>query len=99
MFNKNETLTAERLASFPNCAAFCVGTTVDSPDGVNMMNTGKPLKFVAVKGDIEDWAIYVHWDYHDDIYVKAQGDKVTDLEAVKRVLTCSDSALRLYRRR
>lgn len=97
MLNRNETLTAERLATFPNCAPFCIGTTVDSPDGVNVMNTGKPLKFVAVKGGIEDWAIYVHWDYHDDLYVQRSGDKVP-IDAVQNLMTCSDSALRKYRK-
>lgn len=37
---------------------FARGLLIDSPRDVNLANTGEAVRWVAVRGFIEDWAIY-----------------------------------------
>ena len=67
--------------------------------------TGKPLKliFVAVRGEIEDWALYCIKDDYTKSYnqlrenCRDNGDKVTFKENIKHIMSCSDDLLELYR--
>lgn len=45
---------------------FAKGTFIDNPEGCNMANTGKEVRWVAVRGDIEDWCIYSQNPYYID---------------------------------
>ena len=45
---------------------FAKGEIVDSPDGCNMANTGKIMRWVAVRGGIYDWAIYTQNPHYID---------------------------------
>ena len=79
---------------------FAQGETVDSPAGANMANTGKTIKWVAVRGYIHDWAIYTDNPYSpqfDYEGVKDMGDKVHDRKIVKRLVECDDESLGMYR--
>ena len=73
------------------------GTTIDSPEGLNMSNSGKKLRWVAVRGGIYDWAIYAHFAIHSETYVRQQGDKVYGEHHIKRLVFCDDEAFALYR--
>ena len=90
-------LDLEMLESIPRGTVFAAGKTTDDNNGVNMTNSGKPLKWIAKKG-YNDWAIYIHWDTVSDYSVETQGDKVSSEKNIKRLVPCSDEAFNKYRR-
>ncbi len=45
---------------------FARGLTKDNAAGINLTNSGKTLRWVAVRGGIHDWAIYAHTDAHGE---------------------------------
>jgi len=55
------------------------------------------LKWVAVRGGAEDWALYyglVHYDYD---YIKRCGDKAFTETIIRKLVPCSDEAWKMYR--
>ena len=78
---------------------FAKGESMDSPLGINMTNSGKMLKWVAVRGGIWDWTIYCHWS-EDNSYewICASGDKVFSESIIRRLVPCTDDAYKMYRR-
>ncbi len=76
---------------------FASGTTIDSPEGANMMNTGKVLKWVAVRGQFHDWAIYCQYEGWTDEQIRDVGEKVHTREYVIRLVPCDKKALAMYR--
>lgn len=92
-------LTLEKLKTMEE-GIFAQGETVDSPQGANMANTGKTIKWVAVRGSIHDWAIYTDNPYSpqfDYEGVRDMGDKVHDRDTVQRLVPCDNEALGMYR--
>ena len=76
---------------------FAKGEIIDSPDGINMMNSGKQLKWVAVRGYIHDWAIYCHLADCSYKYIRDFGDKVHSKETIRKIVPCDDEAFKMYR--
>lgn len=79
---------------------FATGTVENSPDGVYMTNSdiGRKLRWVAVRGIIHDWAIYVHWaDQMDTQQVSQNGDKIQNDIHIKLLISADDSAMKMYR--
>lgn len=76
---------------------FMTGEIVDSPDGINMMNSGQQLRWVATRGGIHDWAIYVGPASQSIEDVKDYGDKVTSERNIKKLVECDDEAFEMYR--
>lgn len=76
---------------------FASGETTDDPEGINMTNSGRALRWVASRGGIHDWAIYIHTADHSEQWVKAQGDKVTSEHNIKKLVPCDDEAFGMYR--
>ena len=92
-------LTLERLKKFGDNEIIRHGGINDSPDGINMSNSGDQLKWVAVAGNgYHDWTIYCHWAERDIEWVVRHGDKVTREEHIKRLVPCDDEALKMYRK-
>ena len=91
-------LTLEKLKSMEQFSVFAVGTTVDSPEGINMTNSGRKLRWVAVRGGIHDWAIYCHWDEYGYDWIKQFGDKVHDEDNIRKLVPCDDESFKMYRR-
>ena len=92
-------LTLQRLKEMKP-GIFAQGEVVDNPEGANMANTGKMIKWVAVRGSIHDWAIYTDNPFSPmDSFegVRDMGDKVHNREAVKKLVSCDDEALEMYR--
>jgi len=90
-------LTLKRLKEMESDTMFLKGESVDSPDGINMINSGKQLRWVAIRGGIPDWAIYCHWADKDWDWIKRQGDKVYSEETIKRLVPCDEEAFEMYR--
>lgn len=55
------------------------------------------LKFVAVKGGADDWAIYCHFPYQSDEFVKTNGDKVVGRGLIQSLCPCTPEILDRYR--
>lgn len=81
----------------PSNAIFAQGETFDNEEGINLLGTGKPLRWVAKKGSINDWAIYAHFSMYSYAYIEACGDKVQQEENILHVVPCEKEVLKLYR--
>lgn len=90
-------LTLKQLKEMKPETIFDRGVSEDSPDGINMTNSGRPLRWVAVRGGIHDWAIYCHWATSDWNYIRRCGDKVTGETNIKKLVPCKDDAFQMYR--
>lgn len=96
-------LTLEDLNKMRPDTIFAKGITIDCPSGVNMANTNKKIKWVAIRGTINDWAIYIV--YINNPYspqptfeaVAQYGDKIHNRKIIKQLVPCTDEALKMYR--
>lgn len=91
-------LTLQQLKDMPDHTAFAHGTTSDDAAGINMANTGNQLRWVAKRGGYHDWAIYIHFAYNNEEYIKTNGDKVTGEDNIKKLVPCDNEAYEMYRR-
>ena len=90
-------LTLQKLKDMAADTIFATGVTVDGYDAVNMYGNGDELRWVAVRGGIHDWAIYVgpsDWSEED---IKLSGDKVHNKISIKELVPCDEEALEMYR--
>lgn len=93
-------MTLKELQAMPPHTIFAHGITENSPDGVYMTNNrmGEKMKWIAKRGEIDDWAIYIHWADKDDEFIRTQGDKVTGKDHIIKLVPCDDEMLNRYRR-
>ena len=90
-------LTKKMLEEMPPQTIFATGETIDSPAGVNMTASGRMMRWVAVRGGISDWAIYIHWIEKDIDFIKRFGDKVHSSYNIRKLVKCTDEAFARYR--
>lgn len=92
-------MTIETFNKIPAGEVFAMGVTPNSPDGLYMTSTnrGKLLRWVAVKGHADDWALYTHWAEHSFVYVSESGDKVYDKKHIQLLLPCTPEVAIKYR--
>ena len=93
-------LTLEKLKEMKPKTRFAQGYIEDSVEGINMSNTGKTIKWVAVRGSIHDWSIYTdnpHQPQNSFEMVAMQGDKVSFEGNIKKLVPCDDAAFQMYR--
>lgn len=57
-----------------------------------------PVKWVAIKGFGNDWAIYYERPTLSDEHIKRWGTKVNFISTIKQLADVSDEALKLYRK-
>ena len=76
---------------------FAEGVALDNQYGINMFRSGKPLRWVAVRGGAPDWKIYCHFMEKSREEVASNGDKVCDEETIRKLVPCTDEALKMYR--
>jgi len=76
---------------------FARGIIENSPKGLFMTNNGGMLRWIAIKGYGNDWAIYAHWDYQTEEYIKEEGNKVTANEDIRKLVSCTNEVFALYR--
>lgn len=99
IFTTESPLTLEDLNNLEPLMPFSTGTIENSPKGIYMTNNriGDKLLWVAKRGRINDWAIYIHWEENGETYVLDHGDKVRDREHIKKLVPCTDEAFKNYR--
>lgn len=90
-------LTLQELKDMESDSIFATGVVQDSPEGINMTNSGRDLRWVACRGGIHDWAIYVQDASWPAAMVKSNGDKVTSEHNIKKLVPCDDEAFGMYR--
>jgi hypothetical protein len=93
---KDNMLTLQQLKDMKP-GIFDSGVTTDDESGVNMTRSGQSLRWVATRGGIHDWAIYVAPEDWSEDRVRDMGDKVHDRSNVKKLVPCDDEALGMYR--
>lgn len=78
---------------------FAKGIIPNAPDGLYMTNSniGKQLLWVAQRGEINDWTIYVHWAENGEAFVINSGDKVISTYNIKNLVPCEEEAFSRYR--
>ena len=90
-------LTLKQLKDMEPDTIFASGVTTDDTDGVNMAGTGQGLRWVACRGGIWDWAIYIQNASWSKDEIKQLGDKVTSETNIKGLVPCDSEAFGMYR--
>lgn len=90
-------LTLDHLKAMEPQTVFAHGVVMDNPLGVNMTGSGRDLAWVAVRGIIHDWSIYIHWLESGHEFARTNGDKVLTPAYIKRLVPCTDEAFDMYR--
>lgn len=90
-------LTIQKLKDMEPHTIFASGTVVDGPEGVNMSNSGSMLRWVACRGGIHDWAIYIHHAEYPESWIQRSGDKVHNATHIRELVPCDDEAFEMYR--
>jgi len=84
-------LDKKMLEDMPPETIFATGVVL------NLRLCSEPVRWVAVRGGIYDWAIYYHREEHSMGYIKDYGDKCFTKEVIKELVPCDDEAFALYR--
>lgn len=92
-------LTLQKLKEMNPGEIIGSGIIENSPSGVYMTSTrvGDELIWVAKRGGMHDWAIYVGWKEQGIHHILDSGDKVSDRSNVRKLVPCDDEALNMYR--
>lgn len=90
-------LSMKKFNDIPAGKRFAQGEQIDDPAGLHVMNSGKPIRWVAVKGYANDWCIYCHWATVSFDYVESNGDKVTLEHNIQKVVPCTQEVFARYR--
>lgn len=91
-------ITIAEFNAIPYGEIFDRGTATDNAEGINMTDSGNVLKWIAKKGGGDDWNIYVHFDGHDEAFIKKHGQKISDKDNVRKLITCDDQMMAKYRK-
>ena len=86
-----ETLTLETLKTMEPGKVFATGVTQDP------RLYRDPVKWVAKRGRIHDWAIYYHLETSSAQWIESHGDKCYTKEVIKDLVPCDEEALKMYR--
>ena len=90
-------LTLEMLKSMPADTIFATGVLSDSEDCLFMTGSGKELRWVAVRGGIDDWCVYTLFADKSVEEIRRFGDKVHDKRNIQRCVVCDEEAFLRYR--
>lgn len=99
METTTDLLTLEKLKELDKYSIIAHGITTNDPEGIYMTNSdkGRKLIWVAKRGYIPDWTIYIHWADNGLDYVLDYGDKVISPANIKKLVPCDDEAFKMYR--
>ena len=90
-------LTVPMLKAMPRNTVFATGVMIDNAEGLFMTGSNRDLRWAAVRGEVDDWCVYVHFAEHDVSFVRDVGDKVCNERHIKRCVSCDDAAFKRYR--
>ncbi len=91
-------LTLQRFESMAHGEIIARGLTIDDCDrGIGVANTGHQIRWLAVKGGGNDWAIYYGLSYLDEDNIRRTGDKLYNKDNIRKCVPCEDELFKLYR--
>lgn len=94
-------LTLTQLKDMYPHKIFASGHEIDSPEGINIADTGQRLKWIAVRGRIHDWAIYAMPEIPEEEIpeevIHERGGKVMGKENINKLVPSTDEAFKMYR--
>ncbi len=57
----------------------------------------KPVRWVAKRGRVHDWAIYYDREEKSEYQVETWGNKCFTESVIRELVPCDDSAMKMYR--
>lgn len=87
-------LTLQRLKDMESDTIFDSGISTT----LNLINSNESLRWVAVRGGYHDWSIFAHKEKMSKENIADQGDKISSLDIVRRLVPCDNEALEMYRK-
>jgi hypothetical protein len=57
----------------------------------------KPVRWVAKRGRVHDWALYYDKEEKSQIQVENNGNKCFTESVIRQLVPCDDAAMRMYR--
>lgn len=84
-------LDMQMLKAMPPDTTFAVGIVKDE------RLYKEPVAWVAIRGRIEDWAIYYHKELYGFDYISKYGDKCFIKGLIQELVPCDDEAFKAYR--
>jgi hypothetical protein len=90
-------LTIEEFNHIPSGEIFAKGVTLDIHEGCDMTGSGKSLRWLAKKGQADDWCVYVNLSIYPFPYIARHGDKVHSKQNVTNLVPCTNEVFRHYR--
>jgi len=82
--------TRDKLDKLDSGTIFASGIDFDGNDGIHLCNTGELLRWVAVRGGVDDWAVYADKARNSAESVRDFGCKLSKREALKLVMGSED---------
>ena len=84
-------LTLDNLKNMEPGMVFASGTVLEP------ILWKEPVRWIAKRGHIYDWAIYYHLESHTEEWIENFGDKCTTEKVIRDLVPCDDSAFSMYR--
>lgn len=92
-------LTLQTLLDAVPGSTLTTGTISDRAPVAGLFDatTERKVRWVAVKGDVNDWAIYCHGADKSEEWIKENGAKITDKKKIREIISCDDKMFASYR--
>ena len=84
-------LTLSALKEMEPGTVFAHGVTLDE------RLYREPVRWLAKRGRIHDWAIYYHLESSSLEWIEGSGDKCFTERVIKDLVPCDDAAFKMYR--
>lgn len=84
-------MTLEELKQMPSNTVFASGITNDE------RLFREPVKWIAKRGVIHDWAIYYDKAFKSEDQIKSWGTKLYSPSIIKELVPCDEEMLQMYR--
>ena len=99
---KKMKLTKNDLIKMTPGEIFERGIFNDSPKGINFSGTNNDVRWLAKRGEVEDWVIYVQNPHYGNLEwgygrIENYGDKLFNPESIQKLIQASPDAMALYR--
>jgi len=91
-----KTITDEMFKKAEHNTIFATGYAEDTAEELNLWQEGLLYRWVAVKGTVDDWAVYCDYTCRTDEFIKHLGNKVPEA-SVRNIIRVSDELFERYR--
>lgn len=95
--SKKLVLTMNMLNCIPPLTIIATGLIIDSPEGINIANTKKELRWVLKLGGFKDWVIYIGPAINTIEEIERNGDKIGSPYNLAKLIDFSPEVEQRYR--